>query len=150
VPNMPPVAQQQPSQWSAQNSHGNEMVLYQSPSNQATQQVARTTSAARPMTSPSVQPASATLPLTPPAPQATSAGGQQVDWTSKIAEVMRGQFGLKPKQQNLMYRTLYPAAYDQLSLPHKYKLPDFTKFSGQRGLHSGTHQQVHHAVWRRS
>src|SRR6185503_19683333 len=30
-----------------------------------------------------------------------------------------------------MYKTLYPAAYDQLSLPHKYKLPDFTKFSGQ-------------------
>ena len=34
-------------------------------------------------------------------------------------------------QQNLMYRTLYPTAYDQLLLPHKYKLPDFTKFSGQ-------------------
>jgi len=30
-----------------------------------------------------------------------------------------------------MYRTPYPAAYDQLSLPHKYKLSDFTKFSGQ-------------------
>ena len=30
-----------------------------------------------------------------------------------------------------MYRTPYPAAYDQLPLPHKYKLPNFTKFSGQ-------------------
>ena len=30
-----------------------------------------------------------------------------------------------------MYRTPYPAAYDQLPLPHKYKLPDFTKFFGQ-------------------
>jgi hypothetical protein len=28
VPNIPPVAHQQPSQRSAQNSHGNEMVLY--------------------------------------------------------------------------------------------------------------------------
>ena len=83
------------------------------------------------MTSPNVQPASATLPLIPSAPQTASAGGQQIDWTSKIAEVMRDQFGLKPKQQNLMYRTPYPAAYDQLPLPHKYKLPDFTKFSGQ-------------------
>src|SRR6185437_8565236 len=45
--------------------------------------------------------------------------------------MMRDQFGLKPKQQNLMYRTPYPATYDQLSLPHKYKLPDFTMFSGQ-------------------
>ena len=25
----------------------------------------------------------------------------------------------------------YPSAYDQIPLPHKYKLPDFTKFSGQ-------------------
>jgi len=30
-----------------------------------------------------------------------------------------------------MYKTPYPAAYDQIPLPHKYKLPDFTKFSGQ-------------------
>src|SRR6185312_3963538 len=60
-----------------------------------------------------------------------SAGGQQIDWASKIAEVMRDQFGLKPRQQNMMYRTPYPAAYDQLSLPHKYKLLDFTKFFGQ-------------------
>ena len=36
MPNIPPVAQQQPSQRSAQNSHGNEMVLYKSQSNQAT------------------------------------------------------------------------------------------------------------------
>ena len=83
------------------------------------------------MTSSNAQPGSATLPLIPSAPQAASAGGQQIDWTSKIAEVMRDQFGLKPKQQNLMYRTPYPAAYDQLPLPHKYKLPYFTKFSGQ-------------------
>ena len=55
---------------------------------------------------------------------------QQIDWASKIAEVMRNQFGLKPKQRNLMYRTPYPTAYDQLPLPHKYNLPDFTKFSG--------------------
>jgi hypothetical protein len=31
----------------------------------------------------------------------------------------------------MMYRTPYPAVYDQLPLPHKYKLPDLTKFSGQ-------------------
>ena len=30
-----------------------------------------------------------------------------------------------------MYRTPYPAAYDQLPLPNKYKLPYYTKFSGQ-------------------
>jgi hypothetical protein len=30
-----------------------------------------------------------------------------------------------------MYKTPYPSAYDQFPLPHKYKLPNFTKFSGQ-------------------
>ena len=102
VPNIPANAQRQPYQGTTQSSLGNEMVLYQSPSNQSPQQVTQTASAAQPMTTPNVQPASAALPMTPPAPQAASAGSQQVDWTSKIAEVMRDQFCLKPKQQNLM------------------------------------------------
>ena len=55
----------------------------------------------------------------------------QVDWSTKIAEVMREQFGLRPKQQSVMYKTPYPPVYDQIPLPHKYKMPDFTKFSGQ-------------------
>ena len=54
----------------------------------------------------------------------------QVDWSTKIAEVMREQFGLRPKRQSVMYKTPYPSAYDQIPLPHKYKMPDFTKFSG--------------------
>ena len=44
---------------------------------------------------------------------------------------MREQFGLRPKQQFVMYKTPYPPAYYQIPLPHKYKMPDFTKFSGQ-------------------
>ena len=55
----------------------------------------------------------------------------QVDWGTKIAEVMREQFGLRPKQESVIYKTHYPPAYNQISLPHKYKMPDFTKFSGQ-------------------
>ena len=55
----------------------------------------------------------------------------QVDWSTKIAEVMRVQFGLRPKQQSIIYKTPYPLAYDQIPLPYKYKMPDFTKFSGQ-------------------
>ena len=97
VPNVPSFAQQQLNQKSVQNSHSNEMVLYQSPSNQPPQQATQTPSAAQPMTTRNVQPASATLPFTPPAPQAVSAGGQQIDWAFKIAEVMIDQFGLKPK-----------------------------------------------------
>ena len=138
VPNPPPLAQQKFNQRSAQVNHGNEMVLYQPPSNQVTQHVTQTALAAQPMATPSPQPASAALPVASPASQSVSSTGQQIDWASKIAEVMRDQFGLRPKQQNLMYKTPYPAVYDQIPLPHKYKLPDFTKFSGQaRGsLHS--------------
>ena len=66
--NVPPAAQQQPSQRSAQGSHGNEMVLYQSPSNQPPRLGAQTASAAQPMTTPNVQPASVALPLTPAVP----------------------------------------------------------------------------------
>ena len=97
VPNLPPVAQQQPSQKTTQSGHGNEMVLYQSPSYQPPQQVTQTASAAQPMATPNVQPASAALPITLPAPQVASADGQQNNWASKIAEMMRDQFGLKPK-----------------------------------------------------
>ena len=64
-------------------------------------------------------------------PQLMTAGDQQVDWSTKIAEVMREQFGLRSKQQSVMYKTPYPPAYNQIPLPHKYKMPDFTKFSGQ-------------------
>ena len=44
---------------------------------------------------------------------------------------MQNQFGLKPRVQNNMYRTPYPPAYDLLPYPHRYKLPEFSKFSRQ-------------------
>ena len=36
----------------------------------------------------------------------------QVEWGTKIAEVMREQFGLRPKQQSVMYKTPYPPTYN--------------------------------------
>jgi len=58
---------------------------------------------------------------------------QDVDayWANKITEVMRDQFGIKPKVNTYSYRTPYPPAYDLIPLPNRYKVPDFTKFSGQ-------------------
>jgi len=58
---------------------------------------------------------------------------QDVDayWADKIAEVMRDQFGIKPKVNTYYYRTPYPPVYDLILLPNRYKVPDFTKFSGQ-------------------
>ena len=53
------------------------------------------------------------------------------EWANKIAEVMREQFGLKPKQQAHVYRPPYPEAFDMMPLPHRYRMPDFAKFTGQ-------------------
>jgi len=44
---------------------------------------------------------------------------------------MRDQFGIKPKVNTYSYRTPYPPAYDLIPFPNRYKVPDFTKFSGQ-------------------
>ena len=126
-----PMAQHSVNQGSQQAGTSNEMVLYQQPSNQIAQHTSQTASAAQLMAQNSPQPASAALPMAPPPPQPAPAAGQQVDWTSKIADVIRDQFGLRPKQQSLMYKTPYPPAYDQIPVPHKYKLPDFTKLSGK-------------------
>ena len=68
VPNVPNIAQCMPGPRATQSNHSNEMVLYQSSSNQPPRQATQTASAAQPMTSPDVQPASAALPLTPLAP----------------------------------------------------------------------------------
>ena len=67
----------------------------------------------QPMTSGSPQPALAAQPMVSASPQPAPTANQQVDWTSKIAEVIRDQFVLRPKQQSFMYKTPYPPAYDQ-------------------------------------
>jgi hypothetical protein len=54
MPNVPSFAQQQLNQKMVQNSHSNEMVLYQSPSNQPPQQATQTPLAVQPMISPNV------------------------------------------------------------------------------------------------
>jgi hypothetical protein len=48
-----------------------------------------------------------------------------------FSEMLLKQYGIKPKQQSCMYKTLYPSGYDQVPFPPRFKVPDFTKFSGQ-------------------
>lgn len=66
-------------------------------------------------------------------------GHQQIDLVNKITEVMQEQFGMKPKQQTCTYRTPYPSHFDYIPLPHRYKVPDFAKFSGQDDASSVEH-----------
>jgi len=69
----------------------------------------------------------------PQVPEPQPAHWQDADayWADKIAKVMRDQFGIKPKVNTYSYRAPYPPAYDLIQLPNRYKVPDFTKFSGQ-------------------
>jgi len=66
-----------------------------------------------------------------PEPQPTHRQDADAYWADKIAEVMRDQFGIKPKVNTYSYRTPYPPAYDLIPLRNQYKVRDFTKFSRQ-------------------
>jgi len=74
-----------------------------------------------------------------PEPQPAHRQDDDAYWADKIAEVMRDQFGIKPKVNTYSYRTQYPPAYDLIPLPNRYKVPDFTKFSGQDDTSSMEH-----------
>jgi len=62
-----------------------------------------------------------------PDPQPAHRHDADAYWADKIAEVVREQFGIKPKVNTYSYRTPYPPAYDLIPLPNRYKVPDFTK-----------------------
>ena len=47
----------------------------------------------------------------------------------KVTEMMKNQFGLKPKGLTFSYKRPYPEWYDLVTLPTNYKLPEFTKFT---------------------
>ena len=49
------------------------------------------------------------------------------------------QFGILPKRKAIGYSKPYPSDYDLIPLPPKYRLPEFTKFSGSEGASSIEH-----------
>jgi hypothetical protein len=48
----------------------------------------------------------------------------------QISAILRDQFGILPKRRMIGYTKSYPSDYDLIPLPPKYRLPEFTKFSG--------------------
>jgi hypothetical protein len=58
-------------------------------------------------------------------------GAQTVD---QISAILRDQFGILSKRRTIGYTKSYPSDYDLIPLPPKYRLPEFTKFSGSEGL----------------
>ena len=49
----------------------------------------------------------------------------------RVTEMMKNQFGLKPKGQTFLYKRPYPEWYDLVVLSTNYRLPEFAKFTGQ-------------------
>jgi hypothetical protein len=62
---------------------------------------------------------------------AHSAPGSQT--AEQISTILRDQFGILPKRRAIGYTKPYPSDYDLIPLPPKYRLPEFTKFSGPEG-----------------
>ncbi len=56
-----------------------------------------------------------------------------------IADVMKEQFGLKPKDTGNLYQHLYSEWFERVPLPNQYKVPDFSKFSGQDNVSTYEH-----------
>jgi len=57
----------------------------------------------------------------------------------QISDMMQCQFGLKPKNVGMYYKKPYPESFDQVPLPHRYKILDFTKFTGTDSISTREH-----------
>ncbi|KAK1626763.1 hypothetical protein QYE76_001078 [Lolium multiflorum] len=57
----------------------------------------------------------------------------------QICAILKDQFGMMPKRKTFGYTKPYPKDYELIPLPPKYRLPDFTKFSGSDGSSSIEH-----------
>jgi hypothetical protein len=58
---------------------------------------------------------------------------------NQVSDMMQRQFGLKPKNTGASYRKPYLEWYDQVMLPNRYKIPDFTKFTGTDSISTMEH-----------
>nr|ABA97351.2 retrotransposon protein, putative, unclassified [Oryza sativa Japonica Group] len=74
-----------------------------------------------------------------PMQQQAQGAAQQRPWADVIADVIREQFGLKPKETGSLYRQPYPEWFERVPLPNQFKVPDFSKFSGQDGVSTYEH-----------
>ena len=105
VPYMDPSAQQSASPSAPQPTATFALTMYQQPTNQMAQQLPnhmaqqtqQMASTSQPLTPTTPQPAASARPTVSVSPQQTPGVDQRIDWACKIAEVMREQFGLRPK-----------------------------------------------------
>jgi hypothetical protein len=51
--------------------------------------------------------------------------------TNQLAVILRESFSIEPKGQGRLYQKSYPNYYDQFPYPRGYRVPEFSKFSGE-------------------
>ena len=57
----------------------------------------------------------------------------------RMADMMKNQFGLKPKNQTFSYRMPFPNWYHRVALPTGVKILEFTKFTSRDGTSTIEH-----------
>ena len=62
----------------------------------------------------------------------------------KVTEMMKNQFGLKPKELTFSYKRLYPEWYDLVALPTNYRLLEFAEFTDQDSTSTVEHISWYH------
>jgi hypothetical protein len=55
------------------------------------------------------------------------------NFTNQLATMLKESFGIELKGQGRVYQKPYPDYYDQLPYPRGYRVPEFSKFSGEDG-----------------
>jgi hypothetical protein len=63
----------------------------------------------------------------------TKPGTDPNNLINQLATILRESFGIEPNGRGRVYEKLYPDYYDQLPYPRGYKVPEFSKFSGEDG-----------------
>jgi hypothetical protein len=53
--------------------------------------------------------------------------------TNQLATILRESFDTEPTGRGRVYQKVYPDYYDQLPYPMGYRVPEFSKFSGDDG-----------------
>jgi hypothetical protein len=76
--------------------------------------------------------------MTPPQVMAEP-GVDPNNLTNQLATILRESFGIETKGWGLVYQKLYPDYYDQLPYPRGYRVPEFSKFSGEDGKTTSEH-----------
>jgi hypothetical protein len=60
-------------------------------------------------------------------------GADPNNLTNQLTTILRESFDIEPKGRGHIYQKPYPDYYDQLPYPRGYKVPEFSKFSGNDG-----------------